>query len=705
MNKLNFQSKRTGDTLEANEWNQVVNKVDELVDSVNNGGGSGSGSGSGNGSGSGEQGSSIDTSGVISVSAKGNVTVGSTKNINLEPAWDNGTAQGYSGNYGDIALKSGDDIQFCSHHRAPKKRDKIVIKNIDGSDNPVKLQVVAGELDLAVGTKNNPKTATRKKDNTSGEDISNQALFKNDDAKVLDVRVLTGNILDEGTVNERDERGYLKVRAQAIDLRCEKHGGIALQPKGYDNEGNMNKIKFEHGGGDGLEFGTFNAEKTSIFTDEYRFKKDGIWKMSTRETVESGKNIIDEKEGNLGALTPTGAYKYKKNNATNNAAKSAADLKTYEPADDFYDFVDTEDEQTTTKAIIKTAAALNNDFIETSLSSKKNLKISASSTYKIVTYEGIASGSEQIFAITDKIKSYTKDELKLILSGNYKLSDYIDTKLPFKIDGDEGIYRLSGDITPKVTIESEEEVDIDAKYGDVVVTSGDTVKVEAPEIRLNALNPDKTGGIVNFGATQDVLFINSKLTKGLKVEASANPTKIKQVLQNNTIDTVYWDETNSIFRVPMKKIYADAEHTIEITPSNYNTYKEQPAYFADGSLIPADYTCFIGVTEEDSGTYTTNIYKVSTKGSSAVLSKNIKGPVGQYTSSAEGVLGSRVALGTSDELTTLEFEFSTYTGGTGVSAVLPEEFVTVAEVQLSDVIDIISELKTMKANNQGPWAV
>lgn len=700
MNKLNFQSKKTGDTLEAQEWNQVVGKVDELVDSVNN---SSSGSGSGSGSGSDTPTPSGDTSGILSVSAKGNVTMSSSKNINVEPAWNNNES-GYEGNYGDIALKPGDDIQFCSHHREPKKRDKIVVKNIDGSDNPVKLQMVAGEIELAVGTKSNPKISTRKKDKTTGEDIDNQPLFKSGDAKVLDVKILSGNVLDEGTENERDERGYLKVRAQAIDLRCEKHGGIALQPKGYDSDGNMNKIKFEHGGGDGLEFGTFNTEKTSIFTNEYRFKKDGIWKMATRETESSGKAIIDEKEGGLLELPATGAYKYKKNNAVNNAAKAAADLKTYEAADDFYDFIDEEDEQTTTKDIIKTSAALNNDFIETSLSSKKNLKISAISTYKIVEYEGEAAGTEQIFEISDKTKSYTKEELKLILSGSYKLSDYIDTKQPFKIAEDEGIYRLSGDITPKIAVEAEEEVDIDAKYGDVVVTSGDTIKMEAPEIRLNAINADKTGGIVNFGATQDVIFINSKLTKGLKVEASALPTKIKQVLQNNTIDTVYWDEANSIFRVPMKKIYADAEHTIELTPSNYATYKEQPAYFEDGSLIPADYTCFIGITEESEGTYTTNVYKVSTKGSSAVLSKNIKGPVGQYTSTTEGVLGNRVSLGTEDELTTLEFEFPEYTGDTGISAVLPEQFVTVNEIQLSDVIDIISELKTMKANNQGPWA-
>jgi len=113
------------------------------------------------------------------------------------------------------------------------------------------------------------------------------------------MRILTGSTLDSGLQTEREERGYLKVRAQAIDLRCEKHGGIALQPKGYDSDGNMNKIKFEHGGGDGLEFGTFNTQKTSIFTDEYRFKKNGIWKMAVRETEASGKDILDEREGGL----------------------------------------------------------------------------------------------------------------------------------------------------------------------------------------------------------------------------------------------------------------------------------------------------------------------------------------------------------------------------------------------------------------------
>lgn len=683
MNKLNFQNKNTGDILEASEWNQVVNKVDELVDATNNGTGGSS--------------TPIDASGILSVSNKGNVTLGSQKNINIEPAWDNKNPQGYTGNYGDIALKSGDDIQFCSHHREPKKRDKVVLKNIDDSDNPVKFQIVAGEIDFAVGTANNPKVATRKKDKTTGQDIDNQPLFKASDAKTLDVRILTGNTLDSGQETERDERGYLKVRAQAIDLRCEKHGGIALQPKGYDSDGNMNKIKFEHGGGDGLEFGTFNAQKTSIYTNEYRFNKNGVWKMAVRETEASGKDIIDEREGGLQGLPATGALKYKKNNTANNTSKSLADFKTYESADDFYDFIDTEDAQTTTEAIIKSAAALNNDFIETSLSSKKNLKISASSNYKIIAYEGQPSGSELTFTV-DKTQIYTKEELKLILSGSSKLSDLIDTKLPFLIDGDNGIYRLSGNITPKISVEAEEEVDIDAKYGDVVLTSGDTVKIEAPEVRLNAIDENKNGGIVNFGATQDLVFLTNKLTKSLNVESAANPTSIKIQLQNNYQESVYWDTNEEVFRIPLKKLYLDDSHTTELTPSNYAN--GLPVYFADGTRVPADYTCFMGYTTENNGVYTTNIYKTGTKGSENVLKKNLGEAIAQYTSSSINSLGTEIF----NNATNIKFELPEYIAGTGVNTVGPEEFVTINSIELSDIITLVNYFKTGAGRQNGPWA-
>lgn len=688
MNKLNFQTKQTGDSLEAQEWNQVVNKIDELVEASNTEGNNGSPV-------------VIDSSGILSTSNKGNVTLGSGKNVNIEPAWNNNTAN-YSGNQGDIALKPGDDIQFCSHHRAFNKRERVVIKNIDGADNPIKTQVVAAELELAVGTESNPKVATKKKDKNTGQD-TDTAMFKSNDSKVLDVKILTGYTLDKGLETERDERGYLKVRAQAIDLRCEKHGGIALQPKGYDSNGNMNKIKFEHGGGDGLEFGTFNTEKTSLFTNEYRFKKDGIWKMAVRDTEASGKEIIDEREGGLQGLTATGQYTYKKNNTVNNQAKSLADSKIYEPADDFYDFIDTEDPQTTTEAIIKTSGSLNNNYIETSQSAKKNVSIKARSTYKIIEYEGVAIGNELTFPVINKTKSYFKDELKLILSGSTKLSDLIDTKLPFLIEGDAGIYRLSGDITPKVSIESEEEVDLDAKYGDVVISSGDTIKCEAPEIRLNAIDENKNGGTVNFGATQNVIFLTNKLTASLNVETTATPTKIKMMLQNNYQESVFWDTSVEKFRIPVKHLYLDNAQGTELTPSNYAN--GLAVYFSDGTRVPADYTCFIA-TQSVSGTVTTTtIYKTGTKGSENVLKKNLGSAVAVYTndSSNTGSNTSTLGIASSNNISNVEFEDYSF-NGTGCQTVASEEFVALKEINLSDIIDIVLELKAMKTNNQGPWA-
>lgn len=168
----------------------------------------------------------------------------------------------------------------------------------------------------------------------------------NDSANVMNIRVTDGK-----------GKGYLKVRAQAIDLRSESHGGIALQPKGEDSDHHMNKIKFEHGGGDGLEFGTFNTEKTSIFTDEYRFNKDGVWKMATRTKVASDK--ADEND-------PTTAYKYVK------------------AADDFYDNIAQDDEQCTTKDIIKTAYAMNGGKDRhTKITKKGAIEISTNATYQI----------------------------------------------------------------------------------------------------------------------------------------------------------------------------------------------------------------------------------------------------------------------------------------------------------------------------------
>lgn len=104
----------------------------------------------------------------------------------------------------------------------------------------------------------------------------------------------------DGKDGVEEEYAELKLHSRNVDLRCHKHGGIALQIAGCDHyntpsaEHHENKIKFESDrkvplsdnfnptpssyqgeGGKGLEFGTFNNEHTSLYTHDYRFRGQG----------------------------------------------------------------------------------------------------------------------------------------------------------------------------------------------------------------------------------------------------------------------------------------------------------------------------------------------------------------------------------------------------------------------------------------------
>lgn len=257
-----YSAKQTGDQLSAAEWNSLAQDVDAAVDAINNGGVGGGGS-----------------SEYITLSTKGNVELSSPKHINIEPAqktYENGA---WTGNAGDIQIKPGDDISLYSSHRGDKT-DEVSVKVLDDSDHPVKLQIQAGEITLQAKQRN----LTKAKDENTGAESENDYQYADDQANVFDINVTTEYKPNRGTGSKKSGKGYLKVRAQAIDLRCEQAGGIALQPKGDDGDGHENKIKFEHDGGDGLEFGTFNTEKTSIFTNEYRFNEDGVVYAVTRGT-------------------------------------------------------------------------------------------------------------------------------------------------------------------------------------------------------------------------------------------------------------------------------------------------------------------------------------------------------------------------------------------------------------------------------------
>lgn len=376
-----LNEKTNGSTLSSSEWNDIsgaVNiaqtKINEIIDE---------------GTGGGVVTVEVDpsdaskrivfTDGVLTgeLTDKGtkgiNVTVAGNNNVNIEPRPAMGTGEGKNeaGNPnrkgGNISLKPGDDIELWAHKRGTAKDDEVSVKvmtEVPKQSDPTKTDEVAAKLQL------------------NAADVVLTSKDKQEDSDEMNI-----------TVNKAaNTRGYLKVRAQAIDLRSESHGGIALQPKGSDGDGNINKIKFEHGGGDGLEFGTFNTEHTSMFTSDYRFNKDGVLRLATRFTTPSPKADPDD---------PTTAYQYLKNNAVNHEAMEEETGKEFNYADDFYDFVETSDPTCTWNDVVETAGAFNNQLVRTSftkndVSGDSQLTVSAENTYQ-AHYLGNSESSSYSF--------------------------------------------------------------------------------------------------------------------------------------------------------------------------------------------------------------------------------------------------------------------------------------------------------------------
>ena len=275
---------KNGDQLSATAWNNLAADVNELgASGTNQGGGSDSHVSF---DATGKHNLNIVTTAEDQYSENNKIKGGK---INIEPI-------------SDLQIKAGDDISLYSHHREDPEELSIKVLNgaeVSATDQasideyPVDLQlntanivITTKDKNITIAEKNKAKQAEVTAYNTQhaeDQDFVAQVYSPTKDAKnILNLEVKTGKKASKATASD-GQYGYLKVRANAIDIRCEDHGGIAIQPKGYDGDGNMNKIKFEHGGGDGLEFGTFNTEKTSIFTDEYRFNMNGKVLMATRQ--------------------------------------------------------------------------------------------------------------------------------------------------------------------------------------------------------------------------------------------------------------------------------------------------------------------------------------------------------------------------------------------------------------------------------------
>lgn len=475
MNLNHSTTKQTGDQLTAAEWNSLAADVNEL------------------GAGGGNTQTVIDASGVISVNSRGNTTISSAKHVNIEPVYDSTGSE--NGTYGDVQIKPGDDITLESHHRTENKRDEITVKTSNGqsgdSKAPVKLQIIASDMTLS----------------TKG---------KTEDSNIMNVNVTTGS-----------GKGYLKVRAQAIDLRCEEHGGIAIQPKGQDSQGNENKIKFEHGGGDGLEFGTFNTQKTSIFTDEYRFNKEGVWKMATRTKVASDKAVQGD---------DTTTYKYVK------------------AEDDFYDNISQDDEQCTTKDIIKTAYAMNGGKDRhTKITNKGAIEIAtnATYTYNITSEPDDVSVAVNISTISTKIDTLIQNESiedgDIFNDGDFETSPTAGT---LYTDGNGLYFTFTENAAPDIKIDSGGEL----KLGGIL----------------------DFGSTFNFGETDGGIQAIKKFTK--KNQGTLKDCDVIQVIGVNN------HASNSITMSKVTYVPAENSTPASYTESNITLTPGQTEVLASASL-------------------------------------------------------------------------------------------------------------------------
>ena len=469
-------TKESGATVDHTEWNELSEaaaaaheKINEVIDSL--------------GGGTPQSGEGSDSH--VRMTSKGNLSIetseadltssGKGGKINIEP-------------YSDLQVKPGDDIMLYSHHRDAGNQRELLVKVMNGSnvsvdgvseidDYPVELKVNAANLTLTTEDKDLYITEVNKERSQKGKDGTQ------DEEGILNVEVRTGVKSSEAT-RSHPAYGYLKVRGRAIDLRCEEHGGIALQPRGTDGSGHENKVKFEHGGGDGLEFCTFNTEKTSIFTNEYRFNKDGVWKMATRE-----KEVSDKYDGN----DETTHYKYTKQ------------------PDDFYDVIDGNDPVASTKDIIKTAHALNHQVgVHTKITDKGALEIGTSEQYHTryfyETEEEAINPSPSVY-VTKSVPSIEA----ISVDKYYSASDL--EKLGIYDSQFEGV--TEGRILVHAQCQAEEVTDV------YIVL----VKSAAPSIKIDSGAELKLGGILDFGST----FNFGETDNGIE-------TQYKLTKKNNTKD-------------------------------------------------------------------------------------------------------------------------------------------------------------------------
>lgn len=222
-------------------------------------------------------------------------------------------------------IPTGDDDKY---------REGLIIENAHGKDG-----LVQGKIEL----NNKGNLAVESLDNHVNIEAKKQIKMKPTTKMILDssrkVEAGKGNefeieaVNDDLDTNNQEKWSELKIKSRNIDLRCNNHGGIALQIAGEDGDGNENKIKFESDrtnsiseegayngeGGKGLEFGTFNNLHSSLYTGDYRFRGKGLVYGVTREApvqqgdktdyiTQTGSSLVNDFKDPINESTPRATW-------------------------------------------------------------------------------------------------------------------------------------------------------------------------------------------------------------------------------------------------------------------------------------------------------------------------------------------------------------------------------------------------------------
>ena len=540
--------------------------------------------------------------------------------------------------------------------------------------------------------------------------------------------------------DDEKEWGSLKIKSRNMDLRCNDHGGIALQPCGQDGDDHENKIKFESSrttkitepaqysdeGGKGLEFGTFNNLHTSLFTRDYRFNQDGLVYAVTRQdpvAESSGKidyptQLDDFKDVVDASLCADWKSIVKTSFAMNGTKSRSVKMDGSFKGDAGWVDSNLEIKTKTTYMWVKTPG----EFVPST--EQKDAAISIAFAPAVgVLYDG---NDPEIYDESTGEFKYTPSALKLNKttiqeqlwseaqlyeqnSAYYVLNEIESPGIKLESDGNVKLIAkkkvaaeapmleyVSG--TDGVEITTGNEVAFDKSTTGVgMMIQSPIVKFDGPVVKqYNSMNISAAGKLETGGYLQSAGVFNLQHSN-VKYDSSNNLAYvlIETVYnESGTAVTSFEPDPNNDTKV---KVYWDSAHT-------------QPCAFLgkDGQTYESGAKVYLTQTSDSTKLWACDTTK---KGEMKAPKKAYDSATGELsTGDAEHIIvATRQSTGVYKGLAGTEYENTVYV--TSASSIPSSANITIqptreweAETESVEISDIVKLVKWMKENSQGPWA-